>query len=55
MNIFSCGSIIHLCVPLRGWVSRCVNLAHNPWVSPDPLFIKPLFRGAPNEGAKKKP
>jgi len=26
-------------------------LAHGP----GPLFIKPPFRGAPNEGAKRKP
>jgi len=30
-------------------------LAPNPWASPDPLFIKPHFRGPPNKGAKKKP
>jgi len=27
-------------------------LALSPWTNPDPLFIKPPFRGAPNEGAK---
>jgi len=35
--------------------SRVVNLALSLWVSPGPLFIKPPFRGPPNEGAKKKP
>jgi len=34
---------------------RGVNLAPSPWASPDPLFIKPPFRGPPNEGGKKKP
>jgi len=34
---------------------RGVNLALSPWASPDPLFKKPLFRGALNEGAKKSP
>jgi len=34
---------------------RGVNLAPSPWVSPDPLLIKPTFREAPNEGAKKNP
>jgi len=32
-----------------------VNLAPSRWASPSPLFIKPPFREAPNEGAKKKP
>jgi len=36
-------------------VPRGVNLAPSPWARPGPLFIKPFFRGPPNEGAKKKP
>jgi len=36
-------------------INRGVNLAPSPWASPGPLFIKPPFRGSPNEGAKKKP
>jgi len=34
--------------------TRGVNLAPSPWASLGPLFIKPPFRKAPNEGAKKK-
>ena len=36
-------------------INRGVNLAPSLWVSPDTLFTKFLFRGVPNEGAKKKP
>jgi len=34
-------------------IAKGVNLDPSPW-APGPLFIKPPFRGAPNEGAKKK-
>ena len=36
-------------------VSRVVNVDPNPWTNHDPLFIKPLLRGTPNERAKQKP
>jgi len=47
-------------MPKEFWRKQCnvprgVNLTPSLWARPGPLFIKPMFRGPPNEGAKKKP